>query len=121
MDHQSPLRYKQSAGRIQGFAAAFAVNYHHDDRRQTFAEMILHKLPQMWIEEQGRMSADIMAPVRYIDLVGMHLAKARIGYGIERALYALNSSWRAHSHLLAAYEIAALTDLLPSLTRLATA
>src|SRR3546814_20605367 len=64
LDHQAPLRYKQIAVRIQGFAAAFAVNYHHDDRRQTFAEMILHKLPQMWIEAQGKPSADIMAHVR---------------------------------------------------------
>src|SRR3546814_12315557 len=64
LDHQAPLRYKQIAVRIQGFAAAFAVNYHHDDRRQTFAEMILHKLPQMWIEAQGKLRADIMAHVR---------------------------------------------------------
>src|SRR3546814_12331996 len=45
LDHQAPLRYKQIAVRIQGFAAAFAVKYHHDDRPQTFAEMILPKLP----------------------------------------------------------------------------
>src|SRR3546814_11405382 len=95
LDHQAPLRYKQIAVRIQGFAAAFAVNYHHDDRRQTFAEMILHKLPQMWIEAQGKLRADIMAHVRSFDLVGLHLAKPRIGYGIARALYALNPSWRS--------------------------
>src|SRR3546814_8243062 len=77
LDHQAPLRYKQIAVRIQGFAAAFAVNYHHDDRRRTFAEMILHKLPQMWLEAHGKLRADIMAHVRSFDLVGLHLAKPR--------------------------------------------
>src|SRR3546814_10549433 len=96
-------------------SAAFAVNYHHDDRRQTFAEMILHKLPQMWIEAQGKLRADIMAHVRSFDLVGLHLAKPRIGYGIERALYALNSSWPCQSPLLAADYVAGLDDLLPAL------
>src|SRR3546814_11438685 len=108
MDHQSPLRYKQSAGRIQGFAAAFAVNYHHDDRRQTFAEMILHKLPQMWIEAQGKLRADIMAHVRSSDLVGLHLAKPRLGYGLERPLYARNSSWPRQRHLLASHYVSRL-------------
>src|SRR3546814_6264608 len=78
LDHQAPLRYKQIAVRIQGFAAAFAVNYHHDDRRQTFAEMILHKLPQMWIEAQGKLRADIMAHVRSFDLVGLQIGRAHV-------------------------------------------
>src|SRR3546814_1071307 len=81
--------------------------------------MILHKLPQMWIEAQGKLRADIMAHVRSFDLVGLHLAKPRIGYGIERALYALNSSWPCQSPLLAADYVAGLDDLLPALERLA--
>src|SRR3546814_13498532 len=81
--------------------------------------MILHKLPQMWIEAQGKLRADIMAHVRFFDLVGLHLAKPRIGYGIGRALYALNSSWTCQSPLLAADYVAGLDDLLTALERLA--
>src|SRR3546814_12636812 len=47
LDHQAPLRYKQIAVRIQGFAAAFALHYHHDDRPHPFPAMILHQLPQL--------------------------------------------------------------------------
>src|SRR3546814_3856572 len=73
----------------------------------------------MWSEAQGKLRADIMAHVRSFDLVGLHLAKPRIGYGIERALYALNSSWPCQSPLLAADYVAGLDDLLPALERLA--
>ncbi|MGE5766827.1 MAG: serine/threonine protein kinase, partial [Bacteroidota bacterium] len=119
LDQQAPLRYKQVAVRIQGLSTAFAVNYHNEERRQTFAEIILNKLPQMWIEHQGKMRADILAYSRTFDLVNMHLAKPRIGYGLERALYALNPSWPCQSPLLAADYVADLNDLLPALERLA--
>src|SRR3546814_16443185 len=109
LDHQAPLRYKQIAVRIQGFAAAFAVNYHHDDRRQTFAEMSLHKLPQMWIEAQGKLRADIMATVRYSDIVALHLAKPRIGYSIERARHALTPTLLWHVTLFSAPYVHGLT------------
>ena len=119
LDNQAPLRYKQVAVRIQGFSAAFAVNYHNEDRRQTFAEIILHKLPQMWIEAQPTLRVDIVAFVRAFDLVALHLNKPRIGYGLERALYALNGSWPCQSPLLANDYVADLGDLLPALERLA--
>jgi hypothetical protein len=119
LDHQAPLRYKQVTVRIQGFSAAFAVNYHNEDRRQTFAEIILHKLPQMWIEAQTNLRADILAYARIFDLVTLHLAKPRIGYGVERALYALNVSWPCQSQLLVGDYVADLDELLPALERLA--
>lgn len=120
LDQQAPLRYKQVAVRIQGFSTAFAVNYHNEDRRQTFAEIILNKLPQLWIEQQGKLRADIVSYVRAFDLVSLHLVKPRIGYGLERALYALNTSWPCQSPLLADDYVADLDDLLPALERLAT-
>jgi len=119
LDHQAPLRYKQVAVRLQGFSTAFAVNYHNDDRRQTFAEVILHKLPQMWIEAQTNLRADIVSLVRAFDLVGLHLTKPRIGYGLERALYVLNPAWPCQSPFLTGDYVADLGDLLPALERLA--
>jgi eukaryotic-like serine/threonine-protein kinase len=119
LDSQAPLRYKQVAVRIQGLSTAFAVNYSNEERRQTFAEIILHKLPQMWIEAQPQMRADIVAYVRSFDLVAMHLTKPRIGYGLERALYALNVSWPCQSLLLADDFVSDLGDLLPALERVA--
>lgn len=119
LDHQAPLRYKQVAVRIQGLSAAFAVNYHNEDRRQTFAEVILHKLPQMWIEAQPHLRVDIVAFVRAFDMAGMHLTKPRIGYGLERGLYALNGSWPCQSPMLADDYVADVSDLLPALERLA--
>ena len=119
LDQRAPLRYKQVAVRLQGLATAFAVNYPNEDRRQTFAEIILNKLPQMWIEHQGRLRADIVSYIRAFDLVNLHLVKPRIGYGLERALYALNPTWPCQSTLLADDYVADLDDLLPALERLA--
>src|SRR5690606_23973645 len=115
LDQRAPLRYKQVSTRIQGLATAFAVNYYNEERRQIFAEMILNKLPQMWIEHQGKLRADIVAYLRSFDLAALHLAKPRIGYGLERALYALNPSWPCQSPLLANDYVADLNDLLPAL------
>src|SRR3546814_14345896 len=73
----------------------------------------------MLLEAQGSMRADILSYVRSFDLVGLHLAKPRIGYGLERALYALNPAWPCQSPLLAADYVADLDELLPALERLA--
>ena len=119
LDFQAPLRYKQVAARIQGLATAFAVNYHDEQRRQTFAELMLHKLPQQWIEAQPQVRADYVAFARTFDLVILHLTKPRIGYGLERALYSLNPSWPCQSPLLRNDYVAELADLLPAFERLA--
>ncbi|MGD1876567.1 MAG: hypothetical protein ACFB13_03600 [Kiloniellaceae bacterium] len=119
LDSQAPLRYKQVATRIQGLAAAFAVNYPSDERRQIFAEMFAHKLPQMWLEMQPVVRPDFVAFARTFDLVGMNLVKPRIGYGLERALYALNPAWPCQSPLLQNDYVADLGELLPALERLA--
>ncbi len=119
LDHQAPLRYKQVAARIQGLATAFAVNYHDEKRRQTFAELMINKLPQHWIDSQPHTRADLVAFARTYDLIILHLTKPRIGYGLERALYSLNSSWPCQSPLLRNDYVAELDDLLPALERLA--
>src|SRR3546814_14753071 len=71
------------------------------------------------IVAQSKVREEIMAHVNSCDRVGLHLAKQRLGYGIERGLYALNSSGTCQSHLLAADYVAGLDDLLPALERLA--
>src|SRR3546814_20983299 len=60
----------------------------------------------MLIEAQGSMRPDILAYVRSFDLVGLHLAKPRIGYGLERAPYALNPALPCQHPLLAAAYVA---------------
>ncbi|GAB4394478.1 MAG: hypothetical protein Tsb0032_20000 [Kiloniellaceae bacterium] len=119
LDHQAPIRYKQVAARIQGLATAFAVNYHDEQRRQTFAELMLNKVPQTWIEAQPQTRAELVSFARTFDLVTLHLTKPRIGHGLERALYSLNSSWPCQSPLLRNDYVAELSDLLPAFERLA--
>lgn len=119
LDNRAPLRYKQVAARIQGLATAFAVNYHDEQRRQTFAELMIHKLPQAWIDAQRVTRADYVAFARTYDHIIMHLTKPRIGYGLERALYSLNASWPCQSPLLRNDYVADLESLLPALDRLA--
>jgi eukaryotic-like serine/threonine-protein kinase len=119
LDAQAPLRYKQISVRIQGFASAFAANYNNDERRQSFAEMIQYKLPQLWIESQVKARADQVSFARSLDLVGLHLSKPRIGYGLERTLYALAPGWPCQSTLLKNDYVADLESLLPALERLA--
>jgi hypothetical protein len=119
LDTGAPLRYKQISARIQGLATAFAVNYHDENRRQVFAEMFQHRLPQTWIESQPHTRADILAISRTYDMVLMHLSKPRLGYGLERVLYYLNPGWPCQSPLLQQDFVPELSDLLPALERLA--
>ena len=119
LDTGAPLRYKQISARIQGLATAFAVNYHDENRRQVFAEMFQHRLPQTWIEAQPHARADILSISRSYDLVLMNLSKPRLGYGLERALYYLNPGWPCQSPLLQQDFVPELSDLLPALERLA--
>jgi len=119
LDSQAPLRYKQVAVRILGFATAFAANYNNADRRQSFAEMIQHKLPQLWIDSQPKARNEHVGFARVLDLVGLHLSKPRIGYGIERTLYSLNPGWPCQSDLFKNDYVADMESLLPALERLA--
>lgn len=119
LDHQAPLRYKQVASRIQGLPTAFAVNYHNEERRQFFAELILHKLPQAWIDAQPQARSDYVAFVRTYDLIILHVTKPRIGNGLERTLYSLSPNWPCQSPLLRNDYVADLESLLPALERLA--
>lgn len=119
LDNQAPLRYKQVSVRIQGLATAFAVNYNDDDRRQVFAEIILHKLLQTWIDSQPHMRADFISYSQTYDLVRPHLSKQQIGYGAERVMYSLNPGWPCQSTLLRNDYVSELEDLLPALERLA--
>lgn len=119
LDAEAPLRYKQVAARIQGLATAFAVNYNDEQRRQVFAELIVHKLPQAWVGTQAHARSDLQAIARTYDLMAMHLGKPRIGNGLERVLYALNPGWPCQSPLLRSDYVAELSDLLPAMERLA--
>ncbi|MEQ8354661.1 MAG: hypothetical protein RH942_03920 [Kiloniellaceae bacterium] len=119
LDSLAPLRYKQVAARIQGLATAFAVNYNDENRRQEFAELMMHKLPQTWIESQENVRSDLLAFARTYDLVLLHMTKVRIGHGPERAVYSLNPGWPCQSPLLRNDYVAELSDLLPAFERLA--
>ena len=119
LDSHAPLRYKQVAARIQGLATAFAVNYNDEQRRQVFAELIMHKLPQAWIQSQVHVRAELVAIAHTYDLIVMNLSKPRIGYGLERAVYSLNPGWPCQSPLLRQDYVADLAELLPALERLA--
>jgi len=119
LDTRAPLRYKQVAARIEGLATAFAVNYNDENRRQVFAELIKHRLPQTWIESQPQVRADVLAIARSYDLAQMHSSKPRLGHGLERALYYLNSAWPCQSPLLQSDYVSELSDLLPAFEKLA--
>ncbi len=119
LDEHAPLRYRDIAVRIDGLAQAFAVNYHSDEKRQTFAEIFAQRLPQTWIENQPAMRPELSMLRRTFDTAAFTMAKPRIGQGAERALYASNPNWPCQSPLLKQDYVAELDDLLPALERVA--
>ncbi len=119
LDHRAPLRYKLVSARVDGLAQAFAYNYNDAEKRQIFAEIFAQRLPQMWIEKQPALRPELVILRRIFDSVSYNLAKARIGFGLERALYSSNPAWPCQSPLLSKDYVSELSELLPALERLA--
>ena len=112
-----PLRYKELSAKIDGLTDAFAIDFHDQQFRQTFIDMMTAKLPQVYLQSQPGTRPDQVALMKYFDMINFFLDRPTIGSGIERALYETNPAWPCQSPLVQNYYVFEIRDLLPALER----
>ncbi len=112
-----PLRYKGLSVKIDGLTDAFAIDFHDQEFRETFVDMMMAKLPQAYLQSQPGSRPDQIALMKYFDMINFFLDRPAIGAGIERALYETNPAWPCQSPLVQNYYVFEIRDLLPALER----
>lgn len=112
-----PLRYKGVSARIDGLLDAFAIDFHDQEFRQIFVEMLKAKLPQIYLESLSSARPDQVALMKTFDMINFFLDRPQIGNGVERALYESNRSWPCQSPLIQDQYVYEIGDLLPALER----
>ena len=114
-----PLRYKDLSAKIDGLTDAFAIDFHDQQFRQTFIDMVTAKLPQIYLQSQSGTRSDQVVLMKQFDMINFFLDRPTIGAGIERALYQTNQAWPCQSPLVQNYYVYQIQDLLPALERAA--
>ncbi|MEE9265745.1 MAG: hypothetical protein V3V86_03355 [Gammaproteobacteria bacterium] len=114
-----PLRYKDLCAKIDGLTDAFAIDYHDQQFRQSFIDMVTVKLPQIYLQSQPGTRSDQVALMKHFDMINFFLDRPAMGAGIERALYETNQAWPCQSPLVQNYYVYEIQDLLPALERVA--
>ena len=114
-----PLRYKDLSAKIDGLTDAFAIDFHDQQFRQTFIDMVAAKLPQIYLQSQSGTRSDQVVLMKRFDMINFFLDRPTMGAGIERALYETNQAWPCQSPLVQNYYVYEIKDLLPALERVA--
>ncbi|MCH8096522.1 MAG: hypothetical protein IID53_05550, partial [Proteobacteria bacterium] len=117
LDPAAPIRYKGFSSTFGGLEQAMAATFQHHDRAQIFAEMILHDLPIFWLQLQKMTAADVAAKTRSFERLAEYLRNPRLGFGIERCLYAFNPTQHCLSPFIEADQVVEISELLPALDR----
>ncbi len=112
-----PLRYKELSVKIDGLADAFAIDFHDQQFRQTFTDLMIAKLPQVYLQSQVGTRSDQVTLMKKFDMINFFMEKPNIGFGIERALYESNPVWPCQSPLVQDYYVYQIKDMLPALER----
>jgi len=112
-----PLRYKELSVKIDGLADAFAIDFHDQQFRQTFTDLMIAKLPQVYLQSQVGTRSDQVTLMKKFDMINFFMEKPNIGFGIERALYEANPVWPCQSPLVQDYYVYQIKDMLPALER----
>jgi hypothetical protein len=110
-----PLRYKGVSARIDGLMDAFAIDFHDQEFRQIFVEMVKAKLPQIYLQSLSTTRPDQVALMKTFDMITYFLDRPEIGNGPERALYESNRAWPCQSPLIQDQYVYEMDDLLPAL------
>ena len=112
-----PLRYKGVVARVDGLIDAFAIDFHDQEFRQIFVEMVKAKLPQIYLQSLSTARPDQVALMKTFDMINFFLDRPQIGNGVERALYESNRAWPCQSPLIQDQYVYEMDDLLPALER----
>ena len=115
LDPAAPIRYKDFAFMPDAIGAAIAVETLRRGDVEVVREAILQQIPKIWFAAQDDDFKPRNSAVEegYAE-IDAFLSNDKIGFGIERCLYELNSSLPCQSPLLIHDYVVSIQDLLPT-------
>ena len=117
MDPTGPIRYKGLSFVPDGYGSALAVDLLRRNSMQTGAEILRHRIPEIWYDAPTEELRDDNAfgVQSVFNKMRRLLISDGPGFGIERCLYELNSSLSCQSPLISGQYVININDLLPAL------
>jgi hypothetical protein len=115
MDPEGPIRYKNISYMHDGFGPALAIEALTKGDLNTYAESVIHRLPNIWYQASAEAEGSIFTELEYYAAISRHLQKTGPGFGIERCLYETNKGYACQSPIIAKENVFTLDQLLPAL------
>jgi hypothetical protein len=119
LDPSGPVRLRNFRAMLDGIGMLLACRYAEDPVRADFTTFVRHRFIDFCIGMNARLRPDLYRLAGLYDRLAPHVTRDDIGFGIERALYALNVSAPCRSPLFARDYVAELDQLVPALEQLA--
>lgn len=121
LDQQAPVRYRDAAFSIDGFGPLLARRALDGGSMQALAQAVVLGLPKLWLAQSDAAAEVVTRRARRLAACAQYLRDPRIGFGVERCLYAENPGLPCLSPPLRASAVLDLDDLLPGLEKAAAA
>lgn len=107
--------YRGTRVNVAGLGTMLATVVDQPLPRAEFVEVLRGRLAQAWLDNQPKLSSDLLQVRRVLDAVEKVIERAGPGYGLERALYEFDPGMPCRSALIADYYVVHLSDLLPAI------
>ena len=112
LDPSAPVRYKGMALLADGVGSALAEAVFMKRDTKPFFDLFLHGIVLNWITGQKKLNIDTGSMISRFDSCRSYVRQTRIGFGIERCLYALCPEAQCLSDKLKDYFVRGPEDLL---------
>ncbi len=119
LDPLGLIRLRSFRAMIDGIGGLLAVGLREEPLRNAFAVVAKTAIVSFSLEMMSRPRPDIFRAVSTFERVSPTVNREEIGFGIERALYALNPNAPCRSPMFESDYVAGLEHLVPALDRLA--
>jgi len=115
LDPAAPIRYKGLSFMPDGFGPLLAVEWVRNGNPQAPAETLTHEVHSIWFSAQPRLHRRLSELQKTFGQVRGLMSINDPGFGLERALYALNPSIACQSPLVIKDCVMTIENLLPAL------
>ncbi|MDF1750360.1 MAG: hypothetical protein P1V34_15945, partial [Alphaproteobacteria bacterium] len=117
LDPDGPIRLKAFSATVDGISTLIATFNDDADARQLFTSVLSMGLVGFWMEQQKKLQPVHLRNTNRLDKIRAVLNQTTIGFGIERAIYELNSSIPCQSPLFERDYVPSIDYILPALER----
>jgi hypothetical protein len=110
-----PICYKNIRVSATAMGGMLAAVIDQPTLRTEFVEMLRGRLPEGWLDNQPKLTAELAAIRRTLEGIEKVVERPGPGYSVERVLYDLDPGMPCRSELIGDYYVTGLKDLLPAI------